>query len=607
MKIREILENYKSKKKPFYSFEFFPPKTEPGLYNLYARLDRMAQLEPAFVDVTWGAGGSTSEKSLEISENAQKYFGLDVMMHLTCTNMSIDSLKYALDTAAEKNIQNILALRGDPPAGQKEWQKCEGGFAYASDLIHFIKKNYGQKFGIAVAGYPEGHLECETKDECIERLKMKVDAGADAIVTQLFYDIEEFYDFLERCEKAKISIPVIPGVLPIQTYSRFTKFTELCQLKVPPKIASELAAIKGDDSAVAEYGVELATDMCKRMLDAGSPGIHLYTLNLETAVTKILDNLGLLEDCRNRRSLPWRKSTMPNRRKEDVRPIFWSNRPKSYLVRTRGWDDYPNGRWGDSRSPSFGELNDYYLFRRGVSVDSLKKSRLEMWGEPQTTADIADVFVSFCKGKINRLPWCEFPVQAETSRIAPQLQRLNQFGFFTINSQPQVNGCPSEDPDVGWGGPGGVVYQKAYVEFFTSKENFAKFQKECERHQSITYQAFNVQGEYFANIDDANVNAVTWGVFPGKEIIQPTVVDGESFRIWKDEAFQIWLDEWRTLYEKDSAPYQLINEIHQNYVLVNVVENDFQGGDIFRIFEPLLRNAQPQRALQKGRAESVSP
>jgi len=581
MRILDKIGDYQRLGKPFFSFEYFPPKTDSGLHNLYSRLDRMAGLEPCFVDITWGAGGSTSDTTLTLSKDAQTYFGLDVMMHITCAGMSEDKLRAALDQARDCGIRNIMALRGDTPCADKS---SEPAFIQSSiELISWIKNNYGDTFGIAVGGYPEGHPEAKSKEECVKFLKRKVDAGADFVVTQLFYDLDEYREFLGLCIKAGIKCPIIPGILPIISFERFQKFADFMGIKVPQKIRNDLEPIKSNDEKVREYGVNLCAKMCRELIELGAPGLHFYTLNLESSVTEVLQKLELLDDCRTRRPMPWRASTVENRRGEEVRPIFWSNRPKSYLARTMSWDDFPNGRWGDSFSPTFGSLNDYYIFRRSHDPN-VRQKRLNLLGNPTTEQDIADVFVRFCQGKINWLPWCEMPIQIETGRIVDEIVQLNERGFLTINSQPQVNAAPSDSPDVGWGGAGGVVFQKAYVEFFTSREKLEALKSKVTGFPTISLHAINSKGESYSTMDDQAVTAVTWGVFPGKEIIQPTVVDSRSFKIWKDEAFQLWLDEWRALYPKNSESWQVITQLHQEYFLVNIVENDFVNGDIYRIF-----------------------
>lgn len=583
MKILDKIQAAISEKKPFYSFEYFPPKTEHGVYNLYERFERMLALEPCFIDITWGAGGSTADSSFEIAKNAQQFFGVDVMMHLTCTNSDKEKIRDVLRRVKEAGIDNIMALRGDPPEGESTWKHTDHNLKYGSDLVKLINEEYPGDFCIGVGGYPEGHLESESLDSCIDKLKIKVDSGADFIVTQLFYDMEKFKRFVDKCRSAGIEIPIVPGVLPIHNYERFTKFTKFLKIKVPDEISRKLEELKHDDSDIIDYGIELGMNMSEELVKFGSPGIHFYTLNLETSVTKIIDGLGWANECRERRHLPWRKPTTSEREQESVRPIYWSNRPKSYLTRTREWDDFPNGRWGDSRSPSFGALDNYYLIGKAQKNDKIKEQCLAQWGVPKTLEDIQKVFSNFCEGKINRLPWCEMPVQAETSFISKELMNVNKQGFFTINSQPQINGAPSSDPVVGWGGAGGYIYQKAYLEFFTSEENLRSLLNKVEAQSTVTLQAVNRKGETIGNVDE-NVTAVTWGVFPGKEIVQPTVVDYESFMIWKDEAFSLWKSSWMSLYPEGSESYELIKEIMENYYLVNLVENDYIKGNIFSLF-----------------------
>ena len=422
VKIIDKINDFERQKLPFYSFEFFPPKTQAGLQNLYSRIERMALLEPAFVDITWGTGGKSGETTLDMSHNIQKYFGLDVMMHLTCAEMTPPEVDKVLKQSKEAGLRNILALRGDPPNG-KTWELSENGYNYGSDLTKHIRQNYQDYFGIAVGGYPEGHTESNSKEQCIQHLKAKVAAGADFVVTQLFYDLDEFKDFLKSCRAAGITCPIIPGIMPIHNYQRFYRFVNFCQIKVPSFVNEELEKLKHDDEKVRNFGVEFCVDMCRQLLNEGILGFHFYTLNLETSVAQVLAKLDISRDCRSRRSLPWRASTAPDRREETVRPIFWSNRPKSYIARTDDWDDFPNGRWGDSRSPTYQALNEYYLLhKKGMGVQQNEKKLLE-WGAPESIDDISAVFTKYCLGEINNLPWCDEPVQEETSVINQELMK----------------------------------------------------------------------------------------------------------------------------------------------------------------------------------------
>lgn len=585
MKISETIKHFQAAGKTFCSFEYFPPKTESGLQNLYSRLDRMATVNPAFVDITWGAGGTTADLTLEMSKTIQSYFGVNVMMHLTCTNMHKDKISDVLGKALDYGIQNILALRGDPPENLSEWEKCEGGFSFAKDLVEFIKEQHGDKFCIGVAGYPEGHAEQPDDELGIMHLKEKVDAGADLIITQLFYDPDIFLKFRDNCRKAGINVPIIPGIMPIHNFSRFLRFAKFANVRIPNEIISSLENIKNNDDKVLKYGIEHGTKMCEHLIREGVEGIHFYTLNLESSVTEIINRLNLSNSAGTGRKLPWRQSSNDDRSSnEGVRPIYWSNRPVSYLTRTQSWDNFPNGRWGDSSSPTFGELTSYHIIRHASKSKQIAESRRKIWGEPKSTSDIANVFINFCSGKISSLPWCELPLALESSTIIESLTNLNQSGFLTINSQPAINGISSEDTTFGWGAKGGRIYQKAYLEFFTSQKNMKNLFAKVSKTEGYSIQAVNKNGDYSSNFKKNGAMAVTWGVFPEEEIAQPTIVDGNSFSIWKDEAFNLWMEDWASIYNAESVPYNLIKEIHDTYFLVNIVDHNYVNGDIFSIF-----------------------
>ncbi|KAN0053415.1 hypothetical protein ACTA71_009865 [Dictyostelium dimigraforme] len=600
MKIIDKIQKKKESNAPFYSFEYFPPKTMEGVQNLYDRLGRMLLFEPLFIDITWGAGGSTSALTLEIAEKSQNVCGLETMMHLTCTNMPVSEIIFALDKAKSTGIRNILALRGDPPRGE-EWKKIEGGFAYAADLVRFIREKYGDYFCISVAGYPEGHSDCVSKEEDIRYLKEKVDAGADFIITQLFYDCDIFCEFVEKCRSVGIKCPIIPGIMPIQTYAGFVRMTTLSKTKVPQYIMDNLEPIKDNDEEVKKYGVRLCVEMSKRLLTYGVEGLHFYTLNLERSVRKVLKGLELVTPDQLSPFLPWAQSAAGNRLKEEVRPIFWQNRPRSYIARTGSWDEFPNGRWGDYRSPAFGDLSDYHLGGvtppPGAGNNNNNNNNNtgnpvvipNIYGDsPQSEQDIYNIFASYCSGNIKRLPWNDAPLSLESENIKEQLVFLNKNGFLTINSQPAINGLPSTDKQHGWGGKNGVVYKKAYIEFFASPENTLKLIEYFKKCPMITYHAVNRKGDSKTNTK--GTNAVTWGIFPGKEIIQPTVVDHNSFMVWKDEAFALWETQWATTYTPSSTSRTLIDSMINGYYLINIVDNNFINGNIFQPFIDLVNN-----------------
>ncbi|KAK4788739.1 hypothetical protein SAY86_020058 [Trapa natans] len=578
-----------------FSFEFFPPRTEDGVDNLFERMDRMVAHNPSFCDITWGAGGSTADLTLEIANRMQNMICVETMMHLTCTNMPVEKIDHALATIKSNGIQNVLALRGDPPHGQDKFVQVEGGFACALDLVKHIRSKYGDYFGITVAGYPEAHPDiigsdgvatAEGYQSDLAYLKKKVDAGADLIVTQLFYDTDIFLKFVNDCHQIGITCPIVPGIMPINNYKGFLRMTGFCKTKIPPEIMEALEPIKDNEEAVRNYGVHLGTEMCKKILANGIKTLHLYTLNMEKSALAILMNLGLIEETKISRSLPWRRPTNVFRVKEDVRPIFWANRPKSYISRTMGWDQYPRGRWGDSQNPSYGALTDYQFMRPRARDKKLK----EEWVVPlNSMEDVYEKFKKLCLGKLRSSPWSELDgLQPETRIINEQLGKINMKGFLTINSQPAVNAERSDSPSVGWGGPGGYVYQKAYLEFFCPPSKLNALVEKCKDFPYLTYMAVNKDGSsWISNAGKSNVNAVTWGVFPGKEIIQPTVVDPASFAVWKDEAFEIWSRGWACRYPEGDPSCKLLEEIQNSHYLVSLVDNDYINGDLFAVFSDI--------------------
>ena len=528
MKVLDKIKERVERGETFFSFEFFPPRTDEGVLNLWERMDRMVSYQPMFCDITWGAGGTTSELTLDIAHKMQNMICVETMMHLTCTNMPVEKIDVALSTVKESGLQNILALRGDPPKGEDNFTAAIGGFGSALDLVKHIRKEYGDYFGITVAGYPEAHPDVIVDDaeqmklnyrSDLEYLKKKVDAGAEVIVTQLFYDVDTFLKFVNDCREIGITVPILPGIMPLQTYNGFKRMTGFCKTFVPQEITDALEPIKDNEDAVKSYGIHLGTEMCRKILASGLvPGLHMYSLNLEKAVVSILTNLGLITETKVYRELPWRPATNVKRQKEDVRPIFWANRPKSYLSRTSDWDSYPSGRWGDSRSPAYGTLSDYQFMRPHVKK---AESKLSMWGEKLASEeDVFSTFAGYCSGTVALLPWSEMEtLSKESSPISEELVRLNKAGYLTINSQPSVNGLPSSHRVHGWGPRGGIVYQKAYVEFFCSKDKLDTLLKKIDGINSaatngaaatnggeksanmLTYIAVNAKGEKKTNTE----------------------------------------------------------------------------------------------------------
>lgn len=259
--------------------------------------------------------------------------------------------------------------------GKDEWEAVEGGFVHGIDLVRHIRSEYGDYFDIAVAGFPQHEtLPPDERDQEIQWLKEKIDAGVNFIFTQMFYDVDVFIAWVKRVRAAGITVPIVPGIAPIQTWNGFIKSTTLSGTTIPQSLLDQLEPHKNNDEKVRAIGIKLVADMCRRILseDLGIRGLHFYTMNLEKGTRMLLEELKLVPRVQVVKPLPWRQSLTPNRRTETIRPIFWANRTKSYLSRTENWDEYPNGRFGDSRSPAYGELDGYGIWIK-QSVSTLKR------------------------------------------------------------------------------------------------------------------------------------------------------------------------------------------------------------------------------------------
>ena len=661
----------------YFSLEFFPPKTSMGFANLRDRLDRMARaLRPLFVNVTWGAGGSTAQKSLELAEICQRELGLTTCLHLTCTNMSRDLIDKALEDAKVLGIRNILALRGDPPrpaeygdAADIAKDSAASGidleFTHASDLIRYIRKQHGDYFCIGAAAYPEGHAEenhpqGQSFAHDLPFLVEKAKAGADFLMTQLFFDKAAY----ERFETTLVGHPsgafkdiaIIPGLMPIQNYQMIKRTTKLSHARIPDVLMDRLEAVKKDDEQVKSVGVDIISELVQQVKEIKSrtqpnrpKGFHFYTLNLEKAVSFIIERTSLIlpeeetavvemdgpaataeaitaPAIRIHEALkmplahhPRRESSIGSDPRNRVIVSGTPSHPdyeataleasvpagpvntrsntlaisegEGALGREATWDDFPNGRWGDARSPAYGEIDGY-----GTSLHMTVNQALKLWGRPSTPEDISLIFTRYLNRELPAIPWSEEEVNPETATIKEQLVRLNAKGWWTVASQPAVNGIPSTDAVFGWGPTHGFVFQKAFVEFFIPSADWAALRKRLSDpavRDSVCFFAINVGGDFESSDDaavrvsegddadgapEASTNAVTWGVFPGKEIITPTIIEEVSFRAWSEEAFDIW-KEWAALYPKNSVTDKLLEKTREDYWLVNIVHHNFTDRD----------------------------
>ena len=685
----------------YFSLEFFPPKTQAGFTNLQARLARMiTAFRPLFVTVTWGAGGSTATKSLELAEICQRQLAVPTVLHLTCTNMSQKLIDETLEECQSIGIRNILALRGDPPReeyrdpvtkGSPQQTQAEGEqFVWAIDLVRYVRRKYGDYFCIGVAGYPEGHADeaypeagKQTIDNDLPYLAEKTKAGADFIMTQLTYDADAYRAYEDRLrnyvdaesnEKIFKDIPIIPGLMPIQSYQIVRRITKLSHAKLPEDIAARIEAVKNDDEEVKKLGVEIISELVEKIRSVPLPEslprlLHFYTLNLEKSVAFILEKCKLLpstsepesnsasddsdvavegtvitngsKNDRTERQFKRRASSVnaqphnrvivdrtksptgsiPEEKHTKIPSITVKHSaadpgagvPASKQTRTQNllisegqgslgreatWDDFPNGRWGPSHSPAFGEIDGY-----GPSLKVGPRTARKLWGHPTSRDDITSLFRRHVTGDLHSVPWSddvdadgisntgEGALRAETDYIKQELLGLiEKRGYWTLASQPAVDGVKSDHPTFGWGPKDeGFVFQKPFVEFFCPSDKWSALRQKLidASETDVSWMSVDAEGEYESTETissgiqtngttskrtpgTSGVNAVTWGVFRGKEIVTPTIIEAESFRAWSEEAFSIW-EEWRRCFPRGSEEEKCLQRCKQDSVLVNIV------------------------------------
>jgi methylenetetrahydrofolate reductase (NADPH) len=282
---------------PVFSFEFFPPKTPEGEITLRETLATLGDLNPSFVSVTYGAGGTTRARTVEITKWIKQDLGIEAMAHLSCVGESVERLREILDEIGEAGIENVLALRGDPPRGETEWKPHPGGLLYSTELATLIAEDYG--YCIGAACFPEVHPEAVDLASDLRFLKEKVAAGARFLVTQLFFDNELYFDFVREARAVGIDVPIVAGIMPITNFKQITTITGMCGATIPPGVMTELERRADDPDAVLQFGVAYATQQCADLLRRGAPGIHFYTLNRSPATRAILSSLKLHR--------PWRE------------------------------------------------------------------------------------------------------------------------------------------------------------------------------------------------------------------------------------------------------------------------------------------------------------
>ncbi len=273
-----------------FSFEFFPPKTEEGERSLLATIGRLRRLEPSFVSVTYGAGGSTRKKTIDIVTRMKHEYGIEAMAHLTCVGHDRTEIARILDRLQAAGIENVLCLRGDPPRGETTFVPHENGFRYAYELVSFVRRQ-GYQLCLGGAGYPEGHVECRDLERGIEHLRQKVAAGLDFVITQMFFENADYFAFVRRARRVGIKVPILPGIMPITNVPQIKRIGELCGARIPDELSQRMCAADGDERTEYNVGVEHAARQCRELLAGGAPGIHFYTLNKSPATAAILAEL----------------------------------------------------------------------------------------------------------------------------------------------------------------------------------------------------------------------------------------------------------------------------------------------------------------------------
>jgi methylenetetrahydrofolate reductase (NADPH) len=275
---------------PVFSFEFFPPKSDEGRAGLLSTIEDLADLSPSFVSVTYGAGGSTRDRTIELVTHIKRNVGIEAMAHLTCVGSSRDELAGVLDKLEDGGIENVIALRGDPPAGETAFRPCLDGLAHAVDLVAMIRQQ-GRPLCLAAAAYPEGHAENPSRDDDLERLVAKVAAGVDVLITQLFFDNRHYFDFVSRARKAGITVPIVPGIMPVTNVAQIERFTSMCGATIPSHLGQKLEPARENADEVVRIGIEHAVAQCRELLAGGAPGVHFYTLNRSRSTRTILETL----------------------------------------------------------------------------------------------------------------------------------------------------------------------------------------------------------------------------------------------------------------------------------------------------------------------------
>ncbi|KPA80143.1 putative methylenetetrahydrofolate reductase [Leptomonas pyrrhocoris] len=654
VKIAEAIKQANENGRYFVSFEFTVPTTEAGVITLYDRIERLAALDPLFCGITWDEGGRSAETSIEVASTCQSLLSVNHQVNLTGYASEPEEMLKWLTVLKSKGVCNVLITRGasanktisttrasscttnkSKPAAHGTADDADAmavgsapssppaspAFPHAVDLVRFVRQHFGNFFGIAVVAFPEGEgdsadnvaRQAEIEERELRFLKEKMDAGADYIITHSVFDVNVFDHFCQQCRRHGIRCPILPGVLPISQLRQLNAFG-LRRLAGTADLVTKMEAVKGSESETRRVVVAFYQDLVKQLLNRGCGGVYLFTMNADYLLVAILKGI----EVATHRMFPWRPSENEERRRQEtVRPVHWSSRVTSYMVRTAQWQDRKTDKWNPvsgshhGSALALGEVGGYHarLLLRSRAKRCTQFLVIQGMPEIQTALSaLSRIFVAFLDGN-GTLPWAD-ELSGETVYVGEHLLKpLNARGLYTINSQPHVNGAPSSHKVVGWGPGDGCVYQKSYLEFFCPLTMAQTVFTTLERYPSLQYMAMDAQGNMVHarwRMDDdsgkdseasppqaaehdptvasptqqphdrmslfgVGVTAVTWGVFPGREVIQPTIVSVDSFRAWVGEAFDLW-----------AAPFPghdvpaVVRYIQSEWVLVSVVDNTYQ-------------------------------
>lgn len=659
VKIADAIREANENKRHFIGLEFVAPTTKAGIVTLYDRIERMSSLDPLFCGITWDETGDTADTSIEVASTCQSLLSVNYQVNITGFFSSPADVLRWLSILKAKGIHNLLLTRGSmstnrihsfndggnartmPSACENTKEKDDGvdghhggtasscfisAFPHAVDLIRFVRKHFRDYFGIAVVAFPESlkydaaepgaNTTCSGGDPESEFsfLRDKVDAGADYIITNYIFDCAVFQAFCHQCRKRGIRCPILPSVLPLFQLRHMRSFGVL-GLGGAAELASLMESSKDNEGGLKKSVVTFYQKLMKQLLECECGGVYVFTMNMDTSTIAILKGI----EVTTHRALPWRLSENEERRRQEtVRPVHWSSRVTSYMVRTAQWKQFQSEKWNTiassnhSSALSLGETAGYHarLLLRSRAKRCTQFLAIQGITDVQRAlTELCRIFVSFLDG-YGTLPWAD-ELSGETAYVNEHiLKPLNARGLFTINSQPPVNGTPSSHKVVGWGPGDGYIYQKGYVEFFCALSAAQTIFTTLEKHPSLQYMAMNRYGKLVrarwhvedevemtgasavspnasasSNTGDSSptsqpchvsmfgsgVTAVTWGVFPGREIIQPTIVSVDSFRVWVGEAF----DLWEAPFPSNDIP-AVVRYIQSELVLISVVDNAYQ-------------------------------